>query len=63
VTASAFLLLATIDAGRWLPREERIPDAAGKEAGFAALLSRHDLLRIFSVAAGVLEARSERIPV
>ncbi len=30
VTASAFLLLVTVDAGRWLPREEKIPDAAGK---------------------------------
>jgi YNFM family putative membrane transporter len=58
VTASVFLLLVTIDAGRWLPREERIPDAGGKEAGFAALLSRHDLLRIFSVGASSFGAFS-----
>ncbi len=58
VTASSFLLLATLDAGRWLPREERIPEAAGKEAGFAALLSRHDLLRIFSVGAASFGAFS-----
>lgn len=58
VTASAFLLLATIDAGRWLPREERIPEAAGDEAGFAALLSRNDLLRIFSVGAASFGAFS-----
>ena len=58
VTASAFLLVATVDAGRWLPREERIPDAGGKEAGFAALLSRHDLLRIFSVGAASFGAFS-----
>lgn len=58
VTASAFLLLATIDAGRWLPREEKLPAAAGQEAGFAALLSRHDLLRIFSVGASSFGAFS-----
>ena len=58
VTASALLLLATFDAGRWLPREERIPDAGGNEAGFAALLSRHDLLRIFSVGAASFGAFS-----
>jgi len=58
VTASALLLYATIDAGRWLPREEKIPDAGGEEAGFAALLSRHDLLRIFSVGAASFGAFS-----
>jgi YNFM family putative membrane transporter len=58
VTASAFLLVATLDAGRWLPREERIPDAGGEEAGFAALLSRPDLLRIFSVGAASFGAFS-----
>ena len=58
VTASALLLLATLDAGRWLPREEKILDAGGKEAGFAALLSRHDLLRIFSVGAASFGAFS-----
>jgi YNFM family putative membrane transporter len=58
VTASALLFLATLDAGRWLPREEKILDAAGKEAGFAGLLSRHDLLRIFSVGAASFGAFS-----
>ena len=58
VTASALLLLATLDAGRWLPREEKIPDAGEKDAGFAALLLRHDLLRIFSVGAASFGAFS-----
>lgn len=58
VTASALLLLATLDAGRWLPREEEVGDAAGEEAGFTGLLSRHDLLRIFSVGAASFGAFS-----
>ncbi len=58
VTASALLLLATLDAGRWLPREEEVRDAAGEEAGFMGLLSRHDLLRIFSVGAASFGAFS-----
>lgn len=58
VTASVLLLLATLDAGRWLPREEEVRDAAGEETGFAALLSRHDLLRIFSVGAASFGAFS-----
>ncbi len=58
VTASVLLLFATIDAGRWLPREETIRDGGGKEAGFGALLSRHDLLRIFSVGAAAFGAFS-----
>src|SRR5512141_3010078 len=58
VTASALLLLATLDAGRWLPREEKILDAGGKDESFAALLSRHDLLRIFSVGAASFGAFS-----
>ena len=58
VTASVLLLFATIDAGRWLPREETIRDGGGKEAGFGALLSRHDLLRIFSVGAASFGAFS-----
>ena len=58
VTASTLLLLATLDAGRWLPRKEKILDAGGEDAGFAALLSRHDLLRIFSVGAASFGAFS-----
>jgi YNFM family putative membrane transporter len=58
VTASAFLLLATLDAGRWLPREEKIPETAGEKVGFTALLSRPDLLRIFSVGAASFGAFS-----
>ena len=48
VTASALLLLATLDAGRWLPREEKILDAGGGHGiRRAALPSRPvaDLLR------------------
>lgn len=58
VTASTLLLLATLDAGRWLPRKEKILDAGAEDAGFAALLSRHDLLRIFSVGAASFGAFS-----
>jgi YNFM family putative membrane transporter len=58
VTASALLLGATLDAARWLPRDERPPAAAGGEPGFVALLSRHDLLRIFSVGAAAFGAFS-----
>ena len=58
VTASALLLLATLDAGRWLPRKEGFRDAAGEETGFLALLSRYDLLRIFSVGAASFGAFS-----
>ena len=58
VTASVLLLLATLDAGRWLPREEAVRNTEGDETGFAALLSRHDLLRIFSVGAASFGAFS-----
>jgi len=58
VTASVLLLGATLDAARWLPRDEEIPPAAGGEAGFAALLARRDLLRIFSVGAAAFGAFS-----
>ncbi len=51
VTASVLLLLATLDASRWLPRGEEAPEAGEEEAGFAALLSRGDLLRIFFAGA------------
>ncbi len=58
VTASVLLLLATLDAGRWLPREEEVRDTSGEETGFTALLSRRDLLRIFSVGAASFGAFS-----
>jgi len=58
VTASVLLLGATLDAARWLPRDEEPPAAAGGEAGFTALLSRTDLLRIFSVGAAAFGAFS-----
>ena len=58
VTASALLLLETLDSGRWLPRNEEFRDAAGEETGFLALLSRYDLLRIFSVGAASFGAFS-----
>ena len=51
VTASVLLLLATLDASRWLPRGEEAPEAGEEEAGFAALLSRGDLLRTFFAGA------------
>ena len=51
VTASVLLLLATLDGARWLPRGEEAPETGSEEAGFADLLSRPDLLRIFSVGA------------
>jgi len=51
VASSVLLLLATFDASRWLPREEGPPEGGGEAAGFVALLSRNELLRIFSVAA------------
>lgn len=58
VTASVLLLSATLDAARWLPRDEEPPAATGGESGFAALLSRVDLLRIFSVGAAAFGAFS-----
>ncbi len=58
VTASVLLLAGTVDAGRWLPREEAGQEVPEEEAGFAALLSRHDLLRLFSVGAAALGAFS-----
>jgi YNFM family putative membrane transporter len=58
VTASVLLLLATLDAARWLPRGESPPDSAAQESGFIALLSRRDLLRIFSVGAAAFAAFS-----
>jgi YNFM family putative membrane transporter len=58
VTASILLFAGTVDAGRWLPREEAVPEPTEGEAGFAELLSRHDLLRIFAVGAAALGAFS-----
>lgn len=51
VSASVLLLLAVLDAARWMPREEAAPEERGDVVGFAALLSRGDLLRLFSVGA------------
>jgi len=56
VTASVLLLLATLDAARWLPRGEGPPESATQESGFVALLVRPDLLRIFSVGAAAFAA-------
>ncbi len=50
VTASAFLLLATLAACLFLPAEKRAPTAEGETLGFVDLVTRPDLLRIFSVA-------------
>lgn len=58
VTASVLLLGVTLDAARWLPRDEEPPAVAAGEAGFAALLSRRDMLRIFSVGAAAFGAFS-----
>jgi YNFM family putative membrane transporter len=58
VTASVLLLLATLDAARWLPREEALPEPGAQEPGFAALLSRAELLRIFSVGAAAFASFS-----
>ncbi|MBI5904060.1 MAG: MFS transporter [Deltaproteobacteria bacterium] len=58
VTASVILLAATLDAARWLPRDEEPPAAAEGDAGFVALLSRRGLLRIFSVGAAAFGAFS-----
>jgi len=55
VTASIVLLIATIVAVKWLPREDidsDEPATSSNDPGFLKLLSRHDLLRIFSVGFG-----------
>ncbi len=58
VTASVLLLLATLDAARWLPREEEPTETGEEKAGFASLLARPDLLRIYSVGAAAFAAFS-----
>jgi YNFM family putative membrane transporter len=57
VTTSVLLLGATLDAARWLPRDET-PSAMDDRTVFSTLLSRADLLRIFSVGAAVFGAFS-----
>lgn len=52
VTASALLLAATLAAALWLPKDEGRREAQKDAAGFAALLRRPDLLRVFLVAFG-----------
>jgi MFS transporter, YNFM family, putative membrane transport protein len=50
VTASVFLVLATLAAYLFLPAERRDSTPEEETLGFAGLLTRPDLLRIFSVA-------------
>ncbi len=50
VTASAFLLVATLAACYFLPKEKRGPAIDLENQGFLQLIVRPDLLRIFSVA-------------
>jgi MFS transporter, YNFM family, putative membrane transport protein len=52
VTASIFLLLATLAAVLWLPEGQRQAEGEGPVEGFWALLSRRELRRIFLVAFG-----------
>jgi YNFM family putative membrane transporter len=57
-SASVILLGAILDAARWLPRGEEVPASPAGGSGFAALLSRPDLLRLFSVGAASFGAFS-----
>jgi MFS transporter, YNFM family, putative membrane transport protein len=50
VTASAFLLVATLAACYFLPKEKRGPVVDLENQGFLQLIVRPELLRIFSVA-------------
>jgi YNFM family putative membrane transporter len=50
VTASVFLLAATLAACYFLPAQKRRPIAEQERPGFLRLILRADLLRIFSVA-------------
>jgi MFS transporter, YNFM family, putative membrane transport protein len=50
VTASVLLLVTTLAACLYLPAEKSKPTAQEQTLGFAALISRMDLLRNFSVA-------------
>lgn len=52
VTASALLLAATCAAAKWLHSAEVQRQSRSKSTGFLNLLSRWDLLRIYSVAFG-----------
>jgi YNFM family putative membrane transporter len=52
VTASALLLAATLAAARWLPKREGREETPEETPGFAGLLRRPELLRVFFVAFG-----------
>lgn len=52
VSSSVLLLAATLVAAHGLPREERINQTGIETVGFMALLSRWDLLLIYSVGFG-----------
>lgn len=52
VTASILLMAATLSASRWLPKSEGSEETAGEAPGFAELVRRPELLRIFLVAFG-----------
>src|SRR4051812_30526960 len=49
VAAAAVISVAVLGALRWLPRDAPHRRAGGEMAGFLALLSRPDLLRMFAV--------------
>lgn len=52
VAASVLLLAATLAAARFLPREEARPPVPAGSAGFAELLARSDLRRVYLVSFG-----------
>jgi YNFM family putative membrane transporter len=52
VSASVLLIIATIAAFLWLPREKTRTKAGAKEISFIEMLERPDLLRLFAVGFG-----------
>jgi YNFM family putative membrane transporter len=52
VSASVFLLLATLAAARWLPEGRRPEQTPAETVGFTALLARADLRRTYLAAFG-----------
>jgi YNFM family putative membrane transporter len=52
ISASVLVMVATLVAARGLPREEQRCQPKNETIGFIALLSRWDLLRMYSVAFG-----------